>query len=180
MSYKQTEAAYRKAAPYAAFLYIWGLQWALSAGLGFLAQWQDLEPLQPAVMWAALAASAVLLFRIFRQGGANLASSGAATAFCAAVLLVVAGIYALARWKGIDPLVWPLLKGAVLTLAYGWLSRRLGRPLLYLSLWMLVLTVTVAWSYLGFAQVALGVFGGLSMMALAWMIGMWNRGMRYE
>lgn len=180
MSNKQAEAAYRKAAPFTAFLYIWGLQWALSAGLRFLGQWWDIEPLQPAVMWAALTASAILLFRAFRSDGANLTLSGAGTPFSAAVLLVVVGIYALTRWKGIDPLVWPLLKGVVLTLTYAWLSRWLGRPLLYLSLWMLVLTVTVAWSYLGFAQVALGVFGGLSMMALAWMIRMWNRGMRYK
>ncbi|MGG1597565.1 MULTISPECIES: hypothetical protein [Paenibacillus] len=179
MSINQVEAAYQKAAPYTAFLYIWGLQWALSAGLRFFAQWRDLDPLQPVVMWTALAASAVLLFRTFRHyGGTSLALSGAGITLCAAVVLVVSGLYALARWKGIDPLVWPLLKGILLTLAYAWFSRWLGRPLLYLSLWMLALTVTVAWSYLGFAQIALGVFGGLSMMALAWMIGMWNRGTR--
>ncbi|MBP1157549.1 MULTISPECIES: hypothetical protein [unclassified Paenibacillus] len=184
MSNKQAVAAYRMAAPYAAFLYIWGLQWILSSGLRFLGQWRDFETLQQAIMWAALAVSVILMFRTLRSNEAHPAVTGARTPLAnvvpVLVLFGVLGFYALARREAIDPFLWPLLKGIVLTFAYAWLSRKLGRPLMYLSWWMLALTVTMAWWYLGFAQVILGVFGGLSMMALAWMIGMWNKGMKYE
>lgn len=184
MSNKQTEAAYRMAAPYAAFLYIWGLQWTLSSGLRFWGQWRDFETLQQAIMWAALAGSAVLLFRTLRSNESEQVVTGARPPLTAVapvlVLLGVAGFYALGRREMIDPFLWPLLKGLMLTFAYAWLSRKLGRPLLYLSCWMFALTVTMTWWYLGFAQIILGVFGGFSMMALAWMIGMWNRGMKYE
>ncbi|MFB6365926.1 hypothetical protein ACFCP7_17985 [Paenibacillus elgii] len=172
--------AWRAAAPYSAYLYIWGMAWMASAIVTFLGQWRDWELAQPALFLVALLLTAAVFLRGRRSSSERTARNG----FLGALLVAaaaVAVVWLLTRGPvGIDPFYWPVLKGLALTAAYLALFPRLGWVLGAFGVWMLALTITVVWMYLGYAPVLIGGFGGLSMFALGAMIRMRNKGMNAE
>ncbi|MDO3680596.1 hypothetical protein [Paenibacillus ehimensis] len=172
--------AWRAAAPYSAYLYIWGMAWMASAILTFVGQWRDWELLQPVLFLLALVLTAAVLLRRRRTASERPAQDGVQSALLVAAA-VVAVVWLLTRGLvGIDPFYWPVLKGLALTAAYTALFPRLGWVLGAFGLWMLALTVTVVWMYLGYAPVLIGGFGGLSMVALGAMIRMRDKGMNAQ
>ncbi|WP_248929732.1 hypothetical protein [Paenibacillus hamazuiensis] len=174
----QRKSYYRKKArPYAVFLYIWGAQWMIAGVLGFFSQWRDLESVERISFYAAVLLS--LLFSLFGKRSllrrTSLALLGTVT-LC--VLMLIGTVMILDYVQAVDPFFVPLLHGFVLAIGYAFVSMYLGRPLLYLSLWMFALTAVIALRYLGYSTMLLEGFGGLSMVFFAWLIGFWNRGRR--
>jgi hypothetical protein len=95
-----------------------------------------------------------------------------------AVLIIVMSVAAveLLEYAGaFAPLFEPVLRALLVSIGYVVAAKWLGRPLLYLGLWMYALTATVSLWYLGFTAIVTGFFGGLSLIALGWMIRRWNR-----
>lgn len=166
------------ARPFAVPLLIWGAQWLASAVLEFCSQWRDTDAYRQDTLWAALVLTVLWLALSglrSRQGASGSVSE--AVSRSAVPFLLAAGAFALllyaqtAAW-----LLLPLLRGVVLAAGYMAAGLKLGKPLLLLGIWMLVLTGTTGFWYLGYASMALGGFGGLSLMTAAWMISLWNRG----
>ncbi|MCR8636363.1 hypothetical protein [Paenibacillus radicis (ex Xue et al. 2023)] len=163
--------------PYTVFLYIWGTQWVLSSCIGFWGQWQDVELWQKLTVWLALAASLYALVASLRSGKwRQLADQGGKAAL--PLLMIIGAVSVLQYVQAVDPFFAPLLRSFVLAIAYAQLAIWLGKPLIYMSLWLFLLTSVVAVWYLGFASMLLGGFGGLSMIAVAWIIRSWNRNSR--
>jgi hypothetical protein len=160
--------------PYTVFLYIWGAQWVLSSCISFIGQWQDVDDWRQAAFWLALAASTAAVATGYCSGGMRLLSGLTGKALLP-FLLIIAAVTMLQHVQAIDPFFVPLLKSFVLAIVYAQLGLTLGRPLIYMSLWLFALTSVVAVWYLGFASLLLVGFGGLSMIVLAWMIGIWNK-----
>ncbi len=172
--------AWRAAAPYSAYLYIWGLAWMASAIVTFVGQWRNWELLQPVLFLLALALTGAVLLRRRRTSAERAAQNGFRGALFVAAA-AVAVVWLLTRGPvGIAPFYWPALKGLALTAAYIVLSQRLGWVPGAFGAWMLALTITVGWMYLGYAPVLIGGFGGLSMVTLGAMIRMRNKGMNAE
>ncbi|MCZ8514126.1 hypothetical protein O9H85_17175 [Paenibacillus filicis] len=170
--------AWASARPYVPFLFIWGGQWLASSVLGFWGQWREVEGYQPLTLAAAIALSvAALAFEATRSRrrprpeAAPLSSRAGAPFLGAAALLAVLLYVQMLDWH-----VLPLLKGIALALGYIIAGARLCRPLLLLGLWMLMLTATVGYWYLGYATIVLDGFGGLSLIGAACLIILGYRG----
>jgi hypothetical protein len=160
--------------PYTVFLNIWGTQWVLSSCIDFLGQWQDVESWKQLSVWIALAVSLAALISILRSGKWQLLVDLGGKAVLP-LLMVIGAVSVLQHVQAVDPFFAPLLQSFVLAISYAMLAVKLGRPLIYMSLWLFALTSVVAVWYLGFAAMLLGGFGGLSMIVLAWMIHRWNQ-----
>jgi hypothetical protein len=169
--------SYRSLArPYAVYAYIWGLQWTISAVLTFFGQWNDLRLADDLVLIAAVIAT--ILFAI--TGKRTLTSAAASAVMPAAPLIcaimVIAAVRILESLHAVDPFFIPLFNGFILAAAYAGLGSWLGKPLMLMGFWLFILcTVTGVW-FLGFAPLLVEGLGGLSMIALGWIIGMWSRG----
>jgi hypothetical protein len=159
----------RLSRPFIVFLIIWGCQWLLSSCMIFFGQWLDFGIWEPLSLWIALAASAVMLWRSFRSkpwsgftmpGGRSIIP----------LIMIIGAVWTLGYVHSVDTFFIPLLKSFILAAGYAQLSVWLGRPLLYMGIWLFALTVVVAVGYLGLASAVLGGFGGLSMLALGWML----------
>ncbi|MUG73772.1 hypothetical protein [Paenibacillus validus] len=162
------------AVPYAVYLYIWGLAWIASAALTFLQQF-----LQPGAAQIGITAIAVTLtgwVLYYRRRKNRPVPSTPGVIVIAAVPVVMGVLFALARFGWIDPLDGYIGKGLLLAIVYAGLSRSLGRPVVYLSLWQFAVALTIGWSYLGYAPVLIDAFGGAGMVALGVMIHIWKRG----
>ncbi|CAG7649802.1 hypothetical protein ACFQI7_28370 [Paenibacillus allorhizosphaerae] len=172
----RTVLAERRAAakPYAVWLYIWGLEWLLSAMISFFDPGDAYGAWRVGVLLAAVAATAAVWLR--RSKNADKPSVRHTAPLSAAMPVLACTLIAavLLRTGVVSPLYMPLLKGIVLAAAYGVLSVKLGTPLLYMGLWMLALTFTVAYAYLGYASVLLGGFGGLSLLTLGLLLNFWH------
>ncbi|MDF2960404.1 MAG: hypothetical protein K0S39_2139 [Paenibacillus sp.] len=161
--------------PCTVFLYIWGTQWVLSSCIDFFGQWEDVGRWQQLTVWLALASSLAALISSYRSGTwKQLADLGSKAAL--PLLMIIGAVSILQYVHAVDLFFAPLLKSFVLAICYALLGTWLGRPLVYMSLWLFTLTAVVAVWYLGFASMLLGGFGGLSMITLAWMLRRWNPG----
>jgi hypothetical protein len=171
-------SSYRtKARPYAIFLYIWGFQWVISAGLNFFEQWRDLQAFQEGtVISAAVLSIVVALFG--KRSLLRRANDSFVAVLLLCLIMLVGAVLILDYIQAIDPFFLPVLNSFVLAIGYAFLSIYLGRPLMFMSIWLFVLTGVVAVWYIGFSALLLKGFGGLSLIALAWLIGQWNRGRR--
>lgn len=171
-------AARSEAAPYAVYLYIWGLAWIASAALVFLQQF-----VQPGISPIAITAVAVLATEgviYYRRRTNRAVPSKLGIGVIAAAPVVMGMIFVLARFGWIHPLDGYIGKGVLLAVLYAGLSRSLGRPVVYLSIWQFAVVLTIGWSYLGYAPVLIDAFGGAGMIALGVMIQLWKRGVVNE
>ncbi|CAG7634989.1 hypothetical protein PAESOLCIP111_03613 [Paenibacillus solanacearum] len=168
--------AERRAAakPYAVWLYVWGAEWLLSAAISFFDPGDAYAAWRLGVLVAAAVASAAVWLLRRRHAGKPSAVGYAPVRAVLPVLACALIAAVLVRTGTVSPAYTPLLKGIVLAAAYGALCTTLGRPLLYMSLWMLALTITVAYAYLGYASVLLGGFGGLSLLTLGLLVNLWH------
>ncbi|WP_281890213.1 hypothetical protein [Paenibacillus sp. YYML68] len=174
-------AAYAQAAPYAAYLYIWGAAWVSLAALQFYEQFGK-APVSPflVIVLALFATESVQYIRrkrnALRPPAAGDSRLNGLMLFGTCALVAI--LYLAARTGVLQPLDWHIGQGVLLACFYGALSRKLGKPVLGLALWQLALTATVGWSYLGFAPVLITGFSGASLLALAVMIQLWKSNRR--
>jgi hypothetical protein len=152
--------------PYVVFLTIWGSQWIVSSFMDFIGQWQDVVLWQQLTLWLAMGISLWALPRSLRSGKRNTWTHPASGTGLLPLLMGLASVFVLVYVQAGSPLFTPLLRSFILAIGYAQLGAWLGRPLVYMSLWLFTLTVVVALWYLGFASMILGFFGGLSMLAL--------------
>jgi hypothetical protein len=94
----------------------------------------------------------------------------------AAVLL--AAVLLLVRMEIISPLVAELLRAVVLAVLYIGIGASLGRELVYLGVWLLVLTAVVGVWYLGYVPIVLGFSAGASLLACALIFRFWSKARR--
>lgn len=168
--------------PYIVFFIIWGCQGLLSACMEFLEQWLNIERWEPLPVGIAIAASLLALWRIFQARQGNVSRVSGVTGGRAAIplLLVIGALWILGYVQAIDPLFTPLLKSFILAVGYAQLGVWLGKPFIYMGIWLFVLTIVVALEYLGFASVLLGGFGGVSMLALGCLLYFGNKHLEGE
>jgi hypothetical protein len=76
---------------------------------------------------------------------------------------------------GGHPMIPAFFVALVLAVGYAVASRRLGKPLLLLALWLLSLAAVIAVFYPGFAGVVLDFLSGLSLIVAGSIIRLWNR-----
>jgi hypothetical protein len=184
---------------YTPYLYIWGAQWM---GSSFL---QYLWPLDPdGTIRTVLLGAAVVLSALFLLRGAGKNSPAASAkasvetsaetpasapvsapspaagwrspAAIAAVLL--AAVLLLARMELVSPLVAELLRAVVLAVLYIGIGASLGRELVYLGVWLLVLTAVLGVWYLGYVPIVLGFSAGASLLACALIFRFWSKARR--
>ncbi|AEI39150.1 hypothetical protein [Paenibacillus mucilaginosus] len=175
------------AASYAPWLLVWGAERAVNAGLRFAEPWREAGRLPAGLFLAALLVSLGLLLweKLRRRAPAGVPAPllPATLVRSLAVVLGLSALYlAVSRMSlwGLTPYDSALLPGFLLASAYLVLGRRLGWPLTVLGVWMLALTAVTAWKYLGFAPILVSGLGGLSLMAVAGLLRLWTRGMRYQ
>ncbi|PYI50695.1 hypothetical protein [Paenibacillus flagellatus] len=170
------------------YLIIWGVQWMTDSLLQYMWKWDPDGLFRTVLAWTALAATALIFAARSRRGSANRAAvdgGGEGTsarsaargvwlpAAIAAVLLAIAVPVA---WADVMPLYFAeLFRAFVLALFYVAAGFALGRELVYLGAWLLVLTAVIGYGYLGYAPIVLGFSGGASLVACAVIIRLWNR-----
>mgnify|MGYP001466411330 CR=1 FL=1 len=169
---------YRKAAgPLAPYAFIWGIQSVVRACLQYIWIWPYAEWIFPAT---AIPALLVSLYVWVKQTRRPPDPEGAGLPFSSVRLILLfaaaAGSILLLRMiNAVDPLFIPVIAALALSTCYFALGKWLGKPLTYLGLWLCALTAVISLRYLGYASAVLGSFGGLSLIALGWMIGRWRR-----
>jgi hypothetical protein len=166
--------------PYIVFLIIWGSQGMLSSCIDFFGQWEAVDRLQQLTLWLAAAATLWALWRVYRPAAAaetgdrNGNGNGTGNewsyqggSWLLLSLMSAATVLVLLYVRPSGPLFIPLLKSFILAAGYSQLGIWIGRPLVWLGLWLFALTFVVTLFYLGYAPMVLGGFGGLSMLGLA-------------
>ncbi|MDQ1911551.1 hypothetical protein RAC89_14055 [Paenibacillus sp. GD4] len=143
----------------------------MAAIVEFMGQWRDVSLYQAVVLWTAVAVTIVLGAR--RSAAAAVARDG--IAWLVPLMIGIGGLIVLQRVGAVTWFFWPVLQGFALSFGFALASPRLGPPLFWLSLWMFAVTACAAFYYLGYSSSLVGGFGGLSLLAVGWMISVWNR-----
>ncbi|MBC8081363.1 MAG: hypothetical protein H7X86_13540 [Gorillibacterium sp.] len=156
-------------------LTIWGLQWVSAAILTQLFIIGVPVWTVSASFWLAIAATVAYLL-LLRVNDRNLLTQRPLLdhqkptfslvykiALFTALLLLPAVILLMFHWNGI--LFVDLYRAALLAVLYLFLGMGCNRWLIYLGLWLLLLTFITTVFYLGFAPFILGLMGGLSLIA---------------
>lgn len=94
-------------------------------------------------------------------------------AIAAAGLLLV--VVLLARLELVPLFTAELFRSIVLSCVYVLAGMKLGREVVFLGVWLLALTVIIAVWYLGYAPIVLGISGGASLLACAFMFRVWGK-----
>jgi hypothetical protein len=181
----------RSVAPLAPFATIWGLELSVGAFVKYLWIWSAGWKVQLVFAVLAALASIVVWVRMGRSYGrtsdlpviqpdaiprALPAFSLPHLSFFALLIAAVAAVLTvLMRLLGGHPMIPAFFVALVLAVGYIVVSRRLGKPLLLLGLWLLALAAVVAVFYPGLAGVVLDFFSGLSLIFTGSMIRLWNR-----
>jgi hypothetical protein len=166
----------RSVAPLAPFAYIWGLELSVGAFVKYIWMWSAGWKVQLVFAVLAAVASIVAWVRLGRTGSRKAASSPSRLGVIALLAAVGAVILAvLMHMLGSHPMIPAFASALVLAVGYTVTSRRLGKPLLLLGLWLLALAVVVAVFYPGLAGVVLDFFSGLSLIVTGSIIRLWNR-----
>lgn len=172
---KRTVISQAEAAAYSPYLYIWGTEWTANAFLQILWKWDPDGTIRAILLWAAAGLSALFLLlgsrnKTERRGERRL--GGMIPLLVAAVLLLVVLLISQIVSTGLFfPVV---LRTIALALFYLFLGAVLGRELLYLGIWLLALSGIIAYWFLGYAPIVLGLFGGLSLIACALILRLWG------
>lgn len=175
----------REARPLLPLFTIWGIQWILSAALDIGEEWVHLAWVKQAVLVAALLVSVGILWRgkakrvngtgdDFDKESASLVPSSLGLLLLPGLMLI-AGVLLL-EWIGaVGPSFSPVFRALLLSVGYVIIGSFIGRPFIYLGLWLFVLAgITGVW-YLGYAYVVLEGMGGISLLIGGLMLRAWSR-----
>ncbi|MDQ0902491.1 hypothetical protein [Paenibacillus sp. V4I7] len=179
-------------------LFIWGAEWMFSALVDVAIYWRDLDWLKQAAFITAVVASLVQIWSLRKEFSADSAegarersagSGGHAGARSSAgerdwghpALLVLPGamlIAAVALLEAIgavSPLFAPVLRAFILAIGFVQVGLLLGKPLVYLGLWLFALSALMGVWYLGYSGVVLEGMGGISLILSGYMLRIWGR-----
>jgi hypothetical protein len=158
---------------------IWGVVWILQAGLDILEEWGHLPWVKEVILLLAAVASIGVIWRGRLKSGRSSSLTTDKLQDRASLLLpgimVVAAVLLL-EWMGaVGPFFIPVFRAMVLAIGYVLLGSLLGRPLIYLGMWLFALSAITGVWYLGYAYVVLEGMGGISLLLCAWMLRTWSR-----
>lgn len=180
-------------------LFIWGAEWIFSALVDVAIYWRDLDWLKQAAFITAVVASLIQIWSLRKEFRADSAegarersagSGGHAGAGSSAgehsgwghpALLVLPGamlIAAVALLEAIgavSPLFAPVLRAFILAIGFVQVGLVLGKPLVYLGLWLFTLSALMGVWYLGYSGVVLEGMGGISLILSGYMLRVWGR-----
>lgn len=173
------------ARPLLPLLFIWGAEWIFSALVDVAIYWRDLEWLKQAALLTAVAASLIQLWSLrknFRAADDNGGSSmtdrsgwGHPAILLLPGVMLIAAVAHLEAIGAIGPLFTPVLRAFILAIGFVQVGLVLGRPLIYLGLWLFAFTALMGVWYLGYSAVVLEAMGGLSLIAGGYMLRVWGR-----
>ncbi|MBP1964661.1 hypothetical protein [Paenibacillus aceris] len=164
-------------------LFIWGAEWIFSALVDFAIYWRDLDWLKQAALLTAVIASLIQLwslrkdFRTGEEGRGLMDRSGwghPALLLLPGVMLIAA-VALLEAIGAIGPLFTPVLRAFILAIGFVQIGLLLGRPLIYLGLWLFALSALMGIWYLGYSAVVLEGMGGISLIVSGYMLRVWGR-----
>lgn len=164
-------------------LFIWGAEWIFSALVDFAIYWRDLDWLKQAALLTAVIASLIQLWSLrkdFRTGeeGKGLADRsgwGHPALLLLPGVMLIAAIALLEAIGAIGPLFTPVLRAFILAIGFVQIGLLLGRPLIYLGLWLFALSALMGIWYLGYSAVVLEGMGGISLIVSGYMLRVWGR-----
>jgi hypothetical protein len=179
-------------------LSIWGAEWMFSALVDFAIYWRDLDWLKQAAFITAVVASLVQIWSLRKEfradsaegarersagsgGHAGASAGGKRGGWGHPALLVLPGamlIAAVALLEAIgavSPLFAPVLRAFILAIGFVQVGLLLGRPLVYLGLWLFALSALMGVWYLGYSGVVLEGMGGISLILSGYMLRVWGR-----
>lgn len=182
-------------------LFIWGAEWVFSALIDVAIYWSDLDWLKQAAFITAVVASLIQIWSLRKEfstdsgegarGRAHSAASGSGghaggrsserSGWGHPALLVLPGamlIAAVALLEAIgavSPLFAPVLRAFILAIGFVQVGLLLGRPLIYLGLWLFALSSLMGVWYLGYSGVVLEGMGGISLILSGYMLRVWGR-----
>ncbi|MDD9271085.1 hypothetical protein ACFPES_28965 [Paenibacillus sp. GCM10023248] len=188
---KNTELAHKRkmwidqARPLLPLLFIWGAEWIFSALVDVAVYWRDLEWLKQAALITAVVASLIQLWSLRKgfsaadenagRGLADRSGWGHPALLLLPGMMLIAAVATLEAIGAIGPLFIPVLRAFLLAVGFVQVGLLLGRPMMYLGLWLFVFTAIMSVWYLGYSGVVLEGMGGLSLMAGGYMLRVWGR-----
>ncbi|MDQ0918997.1 hypothetical protein [Paenibacillus sp. V4I5] len=179
-------------------LFIWGAEWMFSALVDVAIYWRDLDWLKQAAFITAVVASLVQIWSLRKEFSADSAegarersagSGGHAGARSSAgerdwghpaflVLpgaMLIAAVALLEAIGAVSPLFAPVLRAFILAIGFVQVGLLLGKPLVYLGLWLFALSALMGVWYLGYSGVVLEGMGGISLILSGYMLRIWGR-----
>ncbi|BFT69019.1 hypothetical protein [Paenibacillus anseongense] len=162
-------------------LFIWGAEWMFSALMDIAIYWRDLDWLKQAALLTAVVASLVQLWSLrkdFRADGEGLQDQsgwGHPALLLLPGVMLIAAIALLEAIGAIGPLFAPVLRAFILAIGFVQFGLLLGRPLIYLGLWLFALSAVMGVWYLGYSAVILEGMGGISLVVCGYMLRVWGR-----
>ncbi|WP_173186948.1 hypothetical protein [Paenibacillus alginolyticus] len=178
-------------------LFIWGAEWIFSALVDVAIYWRDLDWLKQAAFITAVVASLIQIWSLRKEfradsgegvrerSAGSLAQAGARSSERSGwghpALLVlpgamlVAAIALLEAIGAVSPLFAPVLRAFILAIGFVQVGLLLGRPLVYLGLWLFALSALMGVWYLGYSGVVLEGMGGISLILSGYMLRVWGR-----
>lgn len=161
-------------------LFIWGAEWIFSALVDVAIYWRDLDWLKQAAFITAVVASLVQIWslrKVFSKDDSTERSGWGHPALLLLLpgVMLIAAIALLEAIGAVGPLFTPVLRAFVLAIGFVQVGLLLGRPLIYLGLWLFALSALMGVWYLGYSAVVLEGMGGISLIVSGYMLRVWGR-----
>ncbi|MFD0696843.1 hypothetical protein ACFQZT_22510 [Paenibacillus sp. GCM10027628] len=187
---KQTDLANRRKAwigearALLPLLSIWGAEWIFSALVDFAIIWRDLDWLKQAALITAVVASLIQIWSLRKEtrndgnGEARVTDRsgwGHPIFLLLPGALLIAAVALLEAIGAVGPLFAPVLRAFILAIGFVQFGLLLGRPLVYLGLWLFALSAIMGVWYLGYSAVVLEGMGGISLLVSAYILRVWGK-----
>jgi hypothetical protein len=165
-------------------LSIWGAEWIFSALVDFAIIWRNLDWLKQAALITAVAASLVQIWslrkdmRTGEQGSSSVTDRsewGHPIFLLLPGALLIAAVALLEAVGAVGPLFSPVLRAFILAIGFVQFGLLLGRPLVYLGLWLFALSAIMSVWYLGYSAIVLEGMGGISLLVSGYMLRVWGK-----
>ncbi|NEW08057.1 hypothetical protein GK047_18820 [Paenibacillus sp. SYP-B3998] len=165
-------------------LSIWGIAWIFSALIDFAIVWRNFDWLKQAVLITAVAASLIQIWNLRKESRSESGSGvqvsdrsgwGHPIFLLLPGALLIAAVALLEAIGAIGPLFTPVLRAFILAIGFVQFGLLLGKPLVYLGLWLFTLSAIMGVWYLGYSAVVLEGMGGISLLVSAYMLRVWGK-----
>ncbi|WP_175532472.1 hypothetical protein [Paenibacillus sp. yr247] len=164
-------------------LFIWGAEWVFSALVDIAIYWLDLDWLKQAAFITAVVASLIQVWSLRKdfhaedekQGLPDRSGWGHPALLLLPGAMLIAAVALLQAIGAIGPLFTPVLRAFILAIGFVQVGLLLGRPLIYLGLWLFALSAMMGMWYLGYSAVVLEGMGGISLIVCGYMLRVWGR-----
>jgi hypothetical protein len=164
--------------PWLYLFYIWGAQLLLSGILDLLGEESSLKTIKLCILLATVLASLVLLLThpLPEQSLNKPDLQKGNPTLLLPLAIAAASLILLWLIKASDiTLILHVFRAQLLAFFYVLLGTYLGKQLIWLGLWLFILTIMVSLGYLGFAPLVFEAMGGLSLLVCGWVLLSWSR-----